>query len=120
MDLAGQAHRLPQNRRLVPQTVMRHPIAGPLRFGFEMGTGVRTYSPSVLPLATFLLIALWSGSLALALVAGLGFGAGRGLVHPFRRTDPESWDARLRTGKRWVALWCCAAYLLLTLRLLAG
>ncbi|HEX8346362.1 MAG TPA: hypothetical protein VF657_16710, partial [Actinoplanes sp.] len=41
---------LPENRRLVPETVLRFGRhLGPLQFGLEMGTGARTFLPSGLP-----------------------------------------------------------------------
>ncbi|MFD2349460.1 MauE/DoxX family redox-associated membrane protein [Nonomuraea ferruginea] len=38
-----------QNARLVPQFVTRIPFWGSVQFGMEMGTGMRTYSPTALP-----------------------------------------------------------------------
>jgi hypothetical protein len=70
---------LPQNGRQVPQFVTRVPFWGSLQFGTEMGTGMRTYSPTGLPhivALAVLLLASWP----LALAAGLGFGAGRALM----------------------------------------
>jgi len=40
---------VPQNARLVPEDVQHLREWGALQFGFEMGTGMRTYSPSALP-----------------------------------------------------------------------
>lgn len=72
--------RLPENRRLVPETVFRlgrH--LGPLQFGLEMGTGARTYLPSGLPYVGAAVVAM-AASLPLALCAGAGFGLGRALM----------------------------------------
>lgn len=70
---------LPQNARQVPQFVTRVPFWGSLQFGAEMGTGMRTYSPTGLPhlvaTAVFLL-----ASLPHALIAGVGFAVGRTLM----------------------------------------
>lgn len=70
---------LPQNARQVPQFVTRVPFWGSLQFGTEMGTGMRTYSPTGLPhliAIAVLLLASWPE----ALTAGLGFAMGRALM----------------------------------------
>lgn len=70
---------VPQNARQVPQFVTGIPFWGALQFGTEMGTGMRTYSPTGLPHVValgLLLLAGWPD----ALLAGLGFGAGRALM----------------------------------------
>ncbi|MEV8372842.1 hypothetical protein AB0P21_08885 [Kribbella sp. NPDC056861] len=93
-ELLGRPLSLPQNRRLVPQSVIPHAdFRGPLQFGFEMGTGVRTFTPTALPHA-LVLVVLLIGGLGPGLLAGLGFGIGRALM-PLARTysgDPEGWD----------------------------
>lgn len=74
------ALRLPESRRLVPETVLRlgrH--LGPLQFGLEMGTGARTYLPSGLPYVAAVAV-LMTASLPSALCAGAGFGLGRALM----------------------------------------
>ncbi|HZM80912.1 MAG TPA: hypothetical protein VFC19_34750 [Candidatus Limnocylindrales bacterium] len=71
--------KVPQNARQVPQFVTRVPFWGAMQFGTEMGTGMRTYSPTGLPHVValgLLLTAGWSD----ALLAGLGFAAGRALM----------------------------------------
>jgi hypothetical protein len=71
--------KVPQNARQVPQFVTRVPFWGALQFGAEMGTGMRTYSPTGLPHVVaigLLLLAGWPD----ALLAGLGFAAGRTLM----------------------------------------
>jgi hypothetical protein len=93
---------LPQQTWQVPQHVLRRPIAGALRFGFELGTGVRTYVSASTPyvLAIALLIGgLGAGS---ALAAGVGFGLGRACTPLVRLLsgDPDAWDARLRRNTR--------------------
>jgi hypothetical protein len=70
---------VPQNARQVPQFVTRVPFWGALQFGTEMGTGMRTYSPTGLPhivVLALLLLAGWPDALAV----GLGFAAGRALM----------------------------------------
>lgn len=95
---------LPQNRRLVPEFVDRHgPVLGPLQFGYEIGTSVRTYTPSALPHAAALVILLLAGPLA-ALSAGAGFGLGRVLmtVSNLSFSDDNSWDDAWIAWERWV------------------
>jgi hypothetical protein len=89
---------LPQNARQVPQWVIDEGGRfGALQFGFEMGTGARTFMTSGLPhlvLLAVLLIAAWPH----ALLAGLAFGAGRAWMALSRlwSPDPAGWDATLR------------------------
>ena len=52
-------------------------MEGAFRFGFELGTGVRTYIPSTAPYILLLVIVATNPPLGLALAAGLGFGVGR-------------------------------------------
>ena len=92
-ELAGRPLNLPQNRRLVPQDVIRRAdVEGPLQFGFEMGTGMRTYSPSALPhlaLAAVVLVV----PLPVAPAVAAGFAAGR-LAMPVMSngwSDDGSW-----------------------------
>lgn len=74
---AGLWHfRVPENRRLVPERVQHLREWGALQFGFEMGTGMRTYSPSALPhlcVAAVVLVLPFPGAFVLA----AGFAAGR-------------------------------------------
>jgi hypothetical protein len=103
--------RLPENRRLVPETVLRlgrH--LGPLQFGVEMGTGVRTYLPSPVPYVCAVVVLLLAPPLA-ALCAGIGFGLGRGLmtVSHLRYGDDDGWSRQwqrhrpLLAGATWAA-----------------
>ncbi len=86
--------RLPQNPRQVPPSVIfEGGRAGALQFGFEMGTGLRTFMTSGLPhvVATALVLAgpWWAG-----LAAGASFGVGRALM-PLTRLrwePPSGWD----------------------------
>jgi hypothetical protein len=83
---------VPQNARLVPEDVQHLRRWGALQFGFEMGTGMRTYSPSGLPhvvLAAVLLIVPLPAGFALA----AGFAVGR-LAMPLLSnawSDDGSW-----------------------------
>lgn len=118
-ELAGRASRLPQNRRLVPQTILASDaVAGPLQFGFEMGTGLRTFAPSALPLATVVLLLLWSPNALEGIAAGTGFGVGRALAIPARRTDPERWDRRMSEAKAPVRVVLVGAFAAIVVQLL--
>jgi hypothetical protein len=74
--------RLPQNRRQIPSDVFvrRHFWNGALQFGFELGTGVRTYlsngSAHLLAVALVVLEPPW----VVVSAAGLLFGLARALV----------------------------------------
>jgi hypothetical protein len=93
---------LPQNRRQVPIWVVRAGSRnGALQFGYELGTGLRTYVPSSLPhlaLVAILLQANW----AQGLLAGMAFGAGRAAMtlarHYHGATD--EWDRSLVRRRR--------------------
>ncbi len=69
---------LPQARRQIPAEVFGRGLArGAFRFGFELGTGVRTYIPSPAPYILFLTILFGHLTLASALCVAVGFGLGR-------------------------------------------
>ncbi|WP_053174343.1 hypothetical protein [Nonomuraea sp. SBT364] len=88
---------LPSAKRLVPQEVIgRGPVIGALQFGFEMGTGARTFMPTFLPYITITLL-LTSSSFGEAGLAGLGFGLGRAAMVTARYFygDPDEWDGEL-------------------------
>lgn len=77
-DFGVVALRLPQNARQIPQDVlMNRPRAGALQFGFELGTGVRTYVPATTPYVLALGLLLSQQGPAATLLAGAAFGAGR-------------------------------------------
>ena len=72
---------LPQAARQISRDVFdRHPLSAAARFGFALGTGVRTYLVSPLPYAPALGILLLGPPLVGAVALGLGFGLARGLV----------------------------------------
>ena len=75
-ELGAWRFRVPENARLVPEDVQHRGQWGALQFGFEMGTGMRTYSPSALPhlvlAATVLVVPLPAAAAVAA-----GFAAGR-------------------------------------------
>ena len=72
--------RLPEARRQIPFEVFGGSLVrGALRFGFEMGSGMRTYVTSWAPYVLFLALVLVRPTLGQALLAALGFGFGRAL-----------------------------------------
>jgi hypothetical protein len=69
---------LPEARRQIPAQVFGGSLArGAYRFGFELGTGMRTYVPSAAPYVLLLTIVLSGPTLAGALLMGLAFGVAR-------------------------------------------
>ena len=122
--LAGECglHRvsLPHRRAQVPSTVIASGgDAGALRFGFEMGSGVRTHMPSnlpYLPLAAVLLMSSWPAALA----GGLGFGMGRAAMALGRHYSGDGtwWDGQWRRHQRWLRIVLAAAAILLTAAIL--
>ena len=102
-DLGVLTFTLPENRRLVPESVLRlgrH--IGPLQFGLEMGTGARTFLPSGLPYAGAVAVLLIA-SVPAALLAGIGFGLGRAMMtmSNLRYGPDNSWsDEWDRHGRR--------------------
>jgi hypothetical protein len=88
--------RVPENARLVPEDVQHRAHWGALQFGFEMGTGMRTYSPSALPhLALLAIVLVVPFPVAFALAGG--FAAGR-LAMPLLS---NAWSA----DGSWTAVW---------------
>jgi hypothetical protein len=93
----------PQNARQVPQTIFvqgREQAA--LRFGFELGTGMRTYAPSSAPHLLAVATLLFVPGLPHALLAGAAFGAGRALMPVARKLshDAERWDQGMAVHER--------------------
>ncbi len=77
-DLKVLRFPLPQNARLVPFTVFqRLEVLAALQFGFEMGTGVRTFVTASGPYLLILFLGLGFGSLLSAVLLALGFAFGR-------------------------------------------
>jgi hypothetical protein len=112
---------VPQNARLVPEDVQHLRRWGALQFGFEMGTGMRTYSPSALPhlvLAAVLLVVPLPAAFALA----AGFALGR-LAMPVLSNAwsgdgswTQVWAGAERVVRPLLALTCVAS---LTIAMLA-
>lgn len=94
--------RIPQNARQVPERVSSSgPRLGALQFGFEMGTGMRTFMTSLLPHVA-LVGAILIVPVSVALLMGIFFGAGRALV-PLARGLAENeatWSAAFGSRER--------------------
>lgn len=98
-DLGLWRLRLPQNARQVRVAVLEmRDSVGAAMFGFELGTGARTYMTGTAPYLAVLTVALVGGGWE-GLLGGVGFGVGRGLLPLDRelRSDRESWDIQIRT-----------------------
>jgi hypothetical protein len=90
---------LPQNARQIPQEVLKYRIRrGALRFGFELGTGVRTYVSASAPYVVALGLLLAHQSAVTTILAGTGFGLGRAATATIRYASRhDEWDARRMT-----------------------
>jgi hypothetical protein len=87
----------PQNARQVRQSVVhQHPAIGAVMFGFELGTGARPFMTGAAPYVaiTAAVMTTWWAPLS-GVLAGVGFGLGRGLVPLERRLHhgDDRWDA---------------------------
>jgi len=99
----GLGWRWPQNARQVPQAIRRRvPALGLLQFGFELGTGLRTFVTSRAPYVVVALLLLAGLSFVEALALGAGFGVGRALMPATRawHASTGGWDRRLERASR--------------------
>ena len=98
-ELALRRLPLPQNPRQVPITIIdRGSREGAFQFGWEMGTGMRTFMPSVLPYLVLPYL-LFGASAWQALLLGTAFGAGRAVMvvsRAYHSPDAAAWDDALR------------------------
>ncbi|MGH9890695.1 MAG: hypothetical protein ACREA0_01665 [bacterium] len=79
-------------------------VGAALRFGFELGTGVRTYLSAGAPYVLALALLLADGELLEAIAAGSGFGLGRAAM-PLSRSlseDAENWDRLAEQRFGWI------------------
>ncbi|WP_245997221.1 hypothetical protein [Streptomyces armeniacus] len=103
---------MPQNARQIPQDVLQRDLMrGTLQFGFELGTGVRTYVSASAPYVIALGVLLTGGSVATPIAIGTGFALGRALSPVVRLAsgDVEGWDMRLADRLTPVKVVICAA-----------
>ncbi|GAB3402491.1 hypothetical protein [Flindersiella endophytica] len=99
--------RLPQNARQIAREVLqRNVLRGALQFGFELGTGVRTFVSATAPYVVAFAILLAGLGFGSALAIGLGFGLGRALTTWSRyfARDSTSWDRMLAERIRLVTV----------------
>ncbi|MEH1099532.1 hypothetical protein [Micromonospora sp. CPCC 205561] len=111
---------LPQNARQIPRDVLQRGLSGSMQFGFELGTGVRTYVSASAPYVLAVALLLGGQRPHVAMLAGIGFGAGRALTPLTRRAagTGDGWDAELRARLRALTV-TAGAVLLAALSLLA-
>lgn len=101
---------LPQNRRQVPRDIFgKGPLRAGLQFGFEMGTGARTYVTSVAPYAVAAGVLLLAPPFDHAVLAGVAFGLGRWAVPIGWAAHGEGWIDRFVSGGRTLTLLSIAA-----------
>jgi hypothetical protein len=102
---------LPQRKRLVTTNVMMDETLGPIQFGFEMGTGFRTYSPSGLALL-FGLSSLLFGRLNMIVPGAFGFALGRVTMPALRWRFGPTWTRQFLQARMGVLLPLYAAFAL--------
>jgi hypothetical protein len=86
------AHRitLPESRRQIPTDVFTgSPARGAFRFGFELGTGVRTYASASAPYILLLVLLVGSWPLGWAILLAAGFGLGRAMPLMIHLAAPD-------------------------------
>jgi hypothetical protein len=116
-DLQVPSVELPQRRSLIPQEVfLRSREIGFVRFGFEFGSGVRTYVTSAAPYAVVALVLGATEGPPAGLLMGAAFGLGRALA-PLQAlaADETAWAADVartsrfteRAGSAVVAVLAC-------------
>lgn len=96
---------LPQNARQIPQEVFaKGPLLGPFQFGFELGTGMRTFVSASLPYVLAGVVWLYATDYVMAFLAGVSFGLGRAAMPAARywSGSGESWDQRLDRRMSWL------------------
>jgi hypothetical protein len=93
---------LPQNARQIAQEVLRARVRrGALQFGFELGTGVRTFVSASAPYVVALGLLLAHQDAATTILTGTGFGVGRAATAATRYASRhDEWDDRRLTRMR--------------------
>ncbi|MGC4863420.1 hypothetical protein [Micromonospora sp. DT41] len=100
--------RLPQNGRQVPSDILvRADGAGALQFGFEMGSGMRTYVPTHLPYV-LVGVAVLAAPWWLAPLLGVSFGFGRVIMvwSSVASGSASSWATAFSARKKRIYLLC--------------
>jgi hypothetical protein len=87
---------MPQNARQIPQEVLRYRVRrGALQFGFELGTGVRTFVSASAPYVVALGLLLAHQGPVTTILTGTGFGVGRAVTATVRYASRhDEWDDR--------------------------
>ena len=87
---------MPQNARQIPQEVLRARVRrGALQFGFELGTGVRTFVSASAPYVVALGLLLSHQGPVPTILTGAGFGVGRAATATVRYASRhDEWDDR--------------------------
>ena len=114
---------LPEAKRQIPAEVFgRGLVRGAFRFGFELGTGVRTYVASPAPYLLLLVILLGQLTLACALCVAVGFAAGRAapLAIQVSALNREKMTAAFLRGAAGVAPTATACVVLVGALILVG
>lgn len=110
--------RLPQNRRLVPQYVpSMGPVWGAAQFGFEMGTGVRTFVTAASPYILVAWLAFFAMPWTMLLLGALGFGIGRGIPNVLALRKSYRADADIDTPARLSDIVASAGLILLAVHM---
>jgi hypothetical protein len=96
---------MPQNARQIPQEVLRYRVRrGALQFGFELGTGVRTFVSASAPYVVALGLLLAHQGPVTTILTGTGFGVGRAVTATVRYASRhDEWDDRRLTRMPLVA-----------------
>ncbi len=101
-DLLVERVRLPQSARQIPEHVfVRDRRWAAVRFGFEYGTGLRTFVTSAAPYLLLLGLVTLSLPPWQVVLAGAAFGLGRSLSlfqYSFRRRD--NWQSAVKRQSR--------------------
>lgn len=102
-DCGAVRWRLPQRRRLIPREVLDDGrYRGTARFGYELGTGVRTRLTTTAPYGLAAAVLLLATDVSTAVAAGAGFGGGRALTIWTRLAARRAaaWDTTCRRHAR--------------------
>jgi hypothetical protein len=106
---------LPETRRQVPRNIFdKQTWRAAIQFGFELGTGVRTYVSVTAPYLLGLSLLLLSDEAGIAIAAGVGFGLGRSamILGRFWSGNQTIWDQKLERRLRWLPLASLSAVLI--------